>query len=368
MRLPSFQELSKEQDVIYTLSLDGNHLVTGPPGTGKTVMALYRAQALAIDDRPTKILMYSRALKSYTSRAAEEIQVEGSVETFHSWMWRFWRQQYGEDPPRRGDDRWAFDWRAVTSRFATAMPAPDTLMDLLVDEGQDLSPHFFQIVRMMARNITAFADENQQLHDDNSTLKEIRRALGRDTEVHALTRNYRNTRQIASLAERFYCGSPTGLPERPRREGDPPLLSRHESLSEFIEALARYERSHSDSSIGVVAPGRKSQMNIYNRLSGKETRNKVQTYVSGGADLPELDFDAPGVIVLNPWTIKGLEFDTVFVPELQQVSEDATSAGVRMRYYVVFSRAREELRISYSGEGPEPPLIADIPDDILERV
>ena len=44
------------------------------------------------------------------------------------------------------------------------------MADLIVDEGQDLALGFFRIVRSVAKNITVFADENQQLFDNNTTL------------------------------------------------------------------------------------------------------------------------------------------------------------------------------------------------------
>jgi Cdc6-like AAA superfamily ATPase len=66
MKLPSYQDLSKEQDRINNLPLEGSYLVTGPPGTGKTVMALYRAQMLSKRNAKAQLLMYSRLLSQYT--------------------------------------------------------------------------------------------------------------------------------------------------------------------------------------------------------------------------------------------------------------------------------------------------------------
>jgi hypothetical protein len=80
MRLPSYEDLSKEQDRINNLPLDGSFLVTGPPGTGKTVMALYRASVLQSKKRHVSLLMHSRLLTKYTTSATEELLIDGSVQ------------------------------------------------------------------------------------------------------------------------------------------------------------------------------------------------------------------------------------------------------------------------------------------------
>lgn len=41
-KLPKYSDLTDEQRVIVNLPLDKNHLVTGAPGTGKSVIAIYR--------------------------------------------------------------------------------------------------------------------------------------------------------------------------------------------------------------------------------------------------------------------------------------------------------------------------------------
>ncbi len=81
-----------------TCRLTGNYLVSGPPGTGKTVMALYRAHALEIDDRPASLLMHGNVLSQYTRLAAKGLGIEASVATFHSWLRNVWRNQL----PRQG--------------------------------------------------------------------------------------------------------------------------------------------------------------------------------------------------------------------------------------------------------------------------
>ncbi|WP_406283086.1 hypothetical protein [Streptomyces sp. NBC_00209] len=102
---------------------------------------------------------------------------------------------------------------------------------LVVDEGQDLSPGFYRLVRIAAISVTVFADDCQRLTETNSTLNEITDALGRSTGRVEIARNHRNSREIASLAEYF----PTGgtRPEIPFRihggpgEGHRPVRAGH---------------------------------------------------------------------------------------------------------------------------------------------
>lgn len=359
MKLPAFEDLSKEQDLVFSLDLDGNYIISGPPGTGKSVMALYRAQALTFDDRDPSVLMYSKVLKQYTEQAANELGVAGNVTTFHRWFWDFWRKYYGANPPSLAGNAYHHDWTQIAQEFMTNPPELGSLADLIVDEGQDLPLSFFRIARFLAKNITVFADENQQLFENNTTLREIETAIGERKHL-VLRRNYRNTAEIAAVAAKYYAGTPTGIPDPPDRHGDKPSLRRYASTEEFTDFVARYVKGRTNLTIGIACPNQNMQNRLYRDLVKRKLSVPVQQYISGNRQHTLLDFDSPAVTLIHYKSMKGLEFDSLFVPELQQVALDVTSAATRMMFYVVMSRARNELHLSWSGSSSKPDIVAHL--------
>ena len=103
-------------------------------------------------------------------------------------------------------------------------------------------------------------------------------------------------------------------------------------------------------------PNKSLQKTYFNKLDHrlKETKGvRVQRFTSGDeqhGDASDLTFDRPGTItVLCDQSCKGLEFDAVFVPELQARRWDPTSIDyLRMQLYVLSSRARGHLVFLYS--------------------
>jgi superfamily I DNA/RNA helicase len=362
VRLPAYQDLSKEQDRINNLVLDGSHLVVGPPGTGKTVMALYRAKMLKKKRAEVTLLMYSRLLSQYTMAAVQELDIDGVVRTFHSWLWSFYRRLYRKEPPEI--DVFKYDWTAILKVLNVSPPQQNGLPHLIIDEGQDLPKEFFPVARHLAHHLTVFADENQRLWEDNSTIDEIKVYSGID-RVHSLTRNYRNSQEIAQLAAHFYTGLETGIPDLPERHGEKPVMIQQKDLNDAVEFIIRFEHTNADLEIGVFTPTKKLQRKLVNRLQGK-TKNPLEEYVGGqGAGAAVLNFGRPGIKVINFQSAKGLEFDAVFIPELQQIDTSPNDPVLRMKFYVLISRARRYLFLSYSGPD-QPRIIGMLPKDLLE--
>jgi len=342
------------------LPFDGNHLVSGPPGSGKSILAAQRAVMLALTGTPVVLLTYSNLLRQSLAGMVHALgPADRSVRvmTAHRWL----AEWYGAAPPGSGDG-W-YDWDALFNRAADTVG--DTGPTLIVDEGQDLPPEFYLLVRMLNSRTTVFADECQRLTDTNSTLDEIARNLGRCTR-HELAGNHRNTEQIASFAAHFHTGAGTAV--LPGRQGPLPRLHRfHErGAADLLILLAETQPKKS---IGVIAASQHTQFSLLGSIQNRAPRLKPQLYTSQskGGMYRNLDLGRPGIVIVHRRSAKGLGFDTVVVPDTHEdAATDPTSAALRMSYYVMATRARQELHLGYEGES-EPPLLAQVNRRDLQR-
>jgi superfamily I DNA/RNA helicase len=351
LELPDFDALSIEQEDILDIPLGKSAMVIGPPGTGKTVMAIYRARALHKEGHDTSLLMYGKLLSTYTSAAVKQLDLGGAVSTYHSWFPRIWKAHYNEEPPKL--DTFTFDWDKCLAKLMKN-PIPRKKLHILIDEGQDMPADFYLVVNQVAASLTVFADENQRITDQQSTIDDIKASTG-ISDVRELTRNYRNTLPIAKFAATFYTGLRTGIPNLPpsSARGEKPALYQHDNMFAELASVVTYERNYPDHTIGVIVPKRELIKKMYNRLKDK-TKNPVQVYMSqkpGETPLPKIDFGAPGVKIVTHASAKGLEFHAVFLPQINTYWGDPASDDVKMKMYVLSSRARRVLNLSYTGDG-----------------
>ena len=90
-------------------------------------------------------------------------------------------------------------------------------------------------------------------------------------------------------------------------------------------------------------------------------------YTSDEPNEDSIDVRAPGVTVLNKDSVKGQEFDTVFVLELERFIPCTNDAEFRAMY-MMCTRARDRLFLVYGPERLFSVAEASLPgDDVLER-
>jgi superfamily I DNA/RNA helicase len=365
LTLPAFDDLTTDQDDVLALPLDASAVIVGPPGSGKTAMAVQRAHLLDRAHRPTLLLMYGRLLSSYTAAAVDQLGINAVVMTYHSWFSGMWRRSYGTLPPRSGD--WTYDWAACKKIMLTQPVPAAEKRHIIVDEGQDFPPDFYLVLSLISRSLTVFADDNQRLTEDQSTIAEIRAA----TNIRTLLRlhgNRRSPRPVAELANCFFNGPAdelTVLPA-PTETDETPFLAANRDIGEAVTFVIDYERNHPTATVGILLARAEDVRTFHNRMAGR-TRTPAQLYLGGigarPAD-PTVDLSRPGVKILTLSSCKGLEFDTVFIPELQSLHGDPSDPDVRMKMYVACTRTRRTLGLLYSGEG-EPAIVRTLPRALL---
>ena len=74
MRLPTYEEIARDEDQldVYEAPFDESLFAVGPPGSGKTVLAVHRAQMLARAGFTVVLITYNRMLRRLIAQLTED--------------------------------------------------------------------------------------------------------------------------------------------------------------------------------------------------------------------------------------------------------------------------------------------------------
>ncbi|MFJ1645857.1 hypothetical protein [Streptomyces sp. NPDC088258] len=363
MRIPSLLDLKIEQQATIDLPFYGNHVITGATGSGKTVMAVYRAWTLVVAGRDVSLFTHSNPLHQYLAQVAPDLTEAIKVTTYHRWLKYFWGRHFGTEPPTTDEEGFSYDWIEM-QRYCIVRGFKSNA-HLVIDEGQKLPVAFYQWCRIVGVGTTVYADENQRIDDDESTLSEICRALVTKTDPLVLSENHRNTREIANLASEFRTDTRDEI-FSPTRTGRTPTILKVPSLKHLLRGVSQYFGAHPKRSIGIICRSSQALREIQSTLTELKLAKHTQAYVSGDQYRDTVDFSTRPIRLVSTGSVKGLEFDSVFVPDLDAYTEDPTSVEARLRFLVLCTRAREDLYFAYRGS-QEPAIVSSIPERLLTR-
>ncbi|WP_406207386.1 AAA family ATPase [Streptomyces decoyicus] len=363
MRIPSLLDLETEQQALIDLPFHGRHVITGGPGAGKTVMAVYRAWALATAGRDVVLLTRSNLLHQYIAQMAPDLTKALSVTTYHRWLREFWRVRFQTRPPHLDEDGWIYHW--IEMQRVCVLKQVTSKTHLVIDEGQNLPVAFYQLCRILGVGVTVFADEEQRIGDEQSTVSEICRALTMQADPLVLRENHRNSREIAMLASEFRKGLGDDI-LLPARGGRPPSVLRVPSLGNLLTGISHYFSAHPERSIGIICRSTRLLREIQSGLTQLGLAKHTQAYVHDDPYRNTIDFSTRPIRIVSAASMKGLEFDSVFVPDLDAYTEDPTGVEARLQFFVLCTRAREDLHFAHRGS-QEPAILSRIPDSLLVR-
>ena len=359
--LPGIQDLSKEQEAARALPKDGQHLIVGGPGTGKSVLALIRARRHQRDREDYLFLVFNHLL----NRASGQLFGSDLISrTWIEWFLETFQSITGQPTPRLpGNNGFRdIDWATVKD-IVYELPEIDVRLSpfLVIDEGQDMPQDFYNtLVSLGFERFYVVADQNQQITEANSSRKDIQNCLAIETgDVIELHNNYRNDYQVAKLANAFYTGDPASPPpELPASAPGPePILytydqNRLETVARSILLLADRDPRQL---IGVIAPKNRVRERYFEALRSAEVKldnppPAIVTY--HGQNRTEVAFDEGGVLVINAQACKGLEFDIVVLADIDEHYIPRADLDVAKRlFYVMVARARKRVFMFMKRDG-----------------
>lgn len=319
-------------------------IVTGPAGTGKSVLALDRARHLAAGGARVLYLCFNRNLAGHVARSLEAEKIKG-VDAWHA------HGLYGRLVSDAGmggqlaamdadDPAFFAEWFPELAAMAALELGSDPWDALVIDEAQDLlTPSHLDTLDLLLRDGLEsgvwhlFHDPNQNLYDtDVRQACEVRLAGGHPVR-ELLEENCRNTRQVATQAS---ITSGIDLPTAGAPEGPDCDLTFYGSRADGLSKL--------ESAVAALLDGEVRLDDIV-VLSTRQLANSLLADVGTLAGRPIADVGAgpppPGAIAFSTMHgFKGLDRLAVVAIDMAEIGDPAWS----MLHYAGLSRARCLLR------------------------
>ncbi|MEW5764468.1 MAG: UvrD-helicase domain-containing protein [Acidobacteriota bacterium] len=359
-----YADLTPDQRRIVEAPPDQHRLVMGFPGSGKTQVLVHRADYLRkrLGSPPGRfrVMIFTNVLRDYIRSGLDLLGLPlNSVCTFDSWCNAYYKSHIG--PRRRGsggDEGTSFEMThaAVLQRLRGDRSEWGHLDFALVDEGQDLRPECFEILRLAAKHITVFADPQQQIYEEGASLERIRENLGLARSQTALLAAFRNSPDVAALAAFF-------IQDDERRsqyvsqsrfrvcERERPLYYSAASEDAEYDRLAEAVRGRQvlNQRVGILVARNQLVFRVASALRqrGLHVERAVPQFKGAYKSQIEARFDNNVPKIATFHSAKGLTFDAVCMPRLNETSFVRFKGAQRRRIlFVGIARAIQWVFLS----------------------
>lgn len=297
--------------------------ITGAPGTGKSVVALWRFLQKLGTNKKALLLTYTKTLEAYFKGAAKNIN-ENAPNHVNRTLW----------------------W---TSHIATG-----NYDEIIVDEAQDVGISKYQKIKNYTKGISFGFDPKQSLYFNPEQVKQLEKELEQllpNNISFTLGKNYRNTYEIMRFVKSFLTDYPISqnmlndLIKRNRGE-KPQLIMYDNEIDEIVKIINTfYGENHN---IGILIPFCTSnvltadyQFSQYLSLLKEKINYPISHYCNnlGGS------LDIENIHLTTFKSAKGLEFDTVIIPKFHNfrfLIKESTVTELN-DFYVALTRTRNNL-------------------------
>lgn len=331
-------ELDDDQIKVLTATLDKSCIVSGCAGSGKSVLALIKAQRIQKErGNDYEIIVYTKALCRYMESGRKALGLNNPFYYLHKWK-RSWCDKQADY--------------------------------IIVDEIQDFTSEEIQeFINAARKNFFFFGDTAQSIYDGfkvTVALKDIHYLLpqGNKPKESKLYNNYRLPIQVARFVQYVGVGlDPFEESTYKNAGGDDsiPHILQYESPIEQIKAIKRIIGDRL-TDVAILLPLNEQVKEVGKILTSLEV-NYEQKYNNKDPEKAKdnLEFDTSNLKLMTYHSAKGLQFETVFLPLLETSDVEAK----RKALYVAMTRTYKQLYIMYSGNLPN--VLANIPAELYTQ-
>jgi len=347
-------QLDDEQKDVVSLPLDGNHLILGPPGSGKTNLLLLRAaylRANAINN--IQILTLGRVLREFLVSGSDTTKVSADkIDTYVGWASDILNNA-GIDFRISGDFE---KQRAIISTRLSEMTDEQVdeyrLDAVMLDECQDYTDEEINVLIRFSNRIFAAGDSRQRIYKHRGGIERLKTVC---QSQKMLTYHYRNGLKICRVADGItnLVGSKVGLEATCQyKEKEAPsqvVFHEAESLPDQVNRAAlllqAQLRAYPTGMLGVLCPLVKDVKEAWGLLNATFLRSDIQLQLG---DSGYTTFDPERRILVG--TIhgaKGLEFRALHLLAMEGLTNFPTNRA-KIAYTGV-TRAKTSLALYRSG-------------------
>lgn len=333
-------ELDEDQIKVLMATNDKSCLVSGCAGSGKSVLALIKAQRIQKEKGDNyQIIVYTKALCNYMNAGRETLGLHNDFQ--YHWRWK-----------NRLD-----------------CPSADYV---IVDEIQDFTREEIQeFIDAAKKNFFFFGDTAQSIYQglkDTIPVHGINRMFSYDKEPKnfSLYRNYRLPIPVANVAQ--YIGLDLDAYDEKTyksKETAVPKFIRYSSLGDQISAIARIIKRSNLTDVGILLPHNEDVSHVSSLLNANNINHeaKYEDKENWHNSVNNLDFSSTNPKVMTYHSAKGLQFETVFLPDISPLSDSYDrKISEQKALYVAMTRTYRYLYVMYSGYLPAP--LSNVPSKL----
>lgn len=303
-------------------------VITGVPGTGKTVVAIKRI----LNSENGIIFTYGKLLKKTIEEKLNNSNKP--VDNIHNWLWNIQggdNKQYLED--------FVSDENIKTN--IEKLKKRDIHFDeILIDEGQDLPPNIYKLLIALSNTIIVGADDAQQINNREHAIteKEILKLLSNHKHIE-LDEVFRSAYELYKFAIQFVPYNARAhderLLERLKRKNsgaDKPYVYLENNLNNMYETIKDIIDENPSDNIGILY----EKIHHINETAKVLSQNfELSTYHSIQRVVPS---ELKNIIITTFKSAKGIEFDIVIIPYLPDGAQN-----IEEEYYVGVTRAKNQV-------------------------